>query len=356
MEFQEMIIIFNNFLKINPYIEAGFYLIVFFILSKIVLYLFEKVFLQLAKKTATNVDDEIVLALRTPLSIIIFIIGVKLFFIALLSSFWWEKYLGYALDSVMIFYAISAALKVVDIIIEGWAKKWAQKSESTLDDQIIRLAHQFLIVIGWIVGFLMILSVWEIEVGPMLAGLGIGGLAIAFALQPTLANIFGGISLILDKTIKVGDIVKLESGESGVIHDIGIRSTRIKTWTREILVVPNSKLVDSKVFNFNQPDRMVRVDIDFGVAYGSNIEKVKKLALDCAKGEKHIMKDPKPFVLFTSMGDSALLFSLKIYIDDLDNKWDTHQSVITKLYDKLNKAKISIPFPQRELWVHNLKK
>ncbi len=176
-------------------------------------------------------------------------------------------------------------------------------------------------------------------------------------MQPTLSNIFSGIALILDKSIKEGDIISLDGDISGTIYDIGIRSTRIKSWTNEIIIIPNSKLVDSNITNLDQPDRTIRVVIPFGVAYGSNIESVKKLGLDCLKGKRHIIKkDPAPFIWFIEMGDSALNFELKFFVDDLSNKWSVHQKVITDLYNALNKAKISIPFPQREVWLHNLKK
>ena len=122
------------------------------------------------------------------------------------------------------------------------------------------------------------------------------------------------------------------------------------------MIIPNGKLVDSRVTNFNQPDQTVRIDILFGVEYGSPIEKVKKLALSCVNGQKNVLKDNEPSIIFTEMADSALNFKLMFYVDDLSNKWDLHQRVITKLYDTLNKNKIGIPFPQREVWMHQVRR
>ncbi|MFT4303102.1 MAG: mechanosensitive ion channel family protein [Candidatus Woesearchaeota archaeon] len=355
MDFQSLFIGIKNFLSINPYLEAIVYLAVFFILSKLIIYVFEKVFMRLAAKTETTLDDDIVAIMNKPLSWIIFLFGVKLFFVSLWEHNSWVVYLISFINSLMIIFAISTVISIADLVIDYFAKKWASK-HTKLDRQLIKLGHQFLLFIGWVVGILLVLSAWGIQIGPLLAGLGIGGLAIAFALQPTLANLFGGVSLILDKSIKVDDVIKLDSGESGKVVDIGLRSTRLLTWTRETLIVPNSKLVDSKIFNFNQPDNVVRVDIEFGVAYGSDIEKVKKLALACTKKQEHILDDPAPSVMFLEMADSSLNFALRFFVDDLSHKWPTHQIVFTKLYNTLNKNKINIPFPQRELWVHNLKK
>lgn len=356
MGIESFILTMQNVLASNKYIYAVVILIIFFILSKLVVKILEKIFMRFAKKTKTTVDDDIVNAIRNPVSLLIILVGLKLFFTELWSSYFFERYINFTLESMIIIVFIVTIIKVVNIIIEGWGLVLAKRTKSHLDDQLIKLLHQIVIVIAYIFAFLWVLSIWGIKVGPMLAGLGIGGLAIAFALQPTLSNIFGGITLILDKAIKPGDMVKLESGDSGKIYDIGLRSTRIRTWNNEILIVPNSKLVDSKVTNFNQPDQTIRLVIDFGVAYGSNIEKVQKIALDCLKKEKYILKEPAPFCWFMDMGESALKFTLKFYVDDLSNKWSTHQSVIKKLYNSLNKAKITIPFPQTEVWLHNVKK
>jgi small-conductance mechanosensitive channel len=356
MVLEDIIQLFREIMSINKYLSAVLIFLIFFIASKLIVYIIQKFFLKLALKTKTEVDVKIIEAIQHPISIGLILVGTNLFFLELMSDYAFETYIKQTINSVLIIIFVTTLLKVIDIIIEEWSNNWSKKTKAKIDNQIIKLLHQISTLLGYIFGVLWVLSVWGVKVGPLLAGLGIGGIAIAFALQPTLANIFGGISLILDKSIKVGDVVKLSSGDSGSVYDIGIRSTRIKTWTNEILIIPNSVLVSSTLTNFNQPNRVVRADIPFGVAYGSNIQKVKKLALDCVKGEEHVLPDPAPSVMFLEMADSSLNFQLRFFVDDLSDKWPTHQRVIEKLYNTLNKNKVNIPFPQRELWVHNVKK
>jgi small-conductance mechanosensitive channel len=356
MDLDAIVIILRTIMDYNKYLSAGIILLVFFIISKLVVYIIQRFFLRLAFKTETTADERIIELIKSPISLAILLFGFNLFFIELWVDYPFEIYVRNTINSVLVIVFIMTFLKVIDIIIEEWSNNWSKKTKAKIDNQIIKLLHQITTVLGYVFSMLWILSLWGVKVGPLLAGLGIGGLAIAFALQPTLANIFGGVSLILDKSIKVGDVVKLSSGESGSVYDIGIRSTRIKTWTNEILIIPNSVLVISMLTNFNQPNRVVRTDIPFGVAYGSNIDKVKKLALSCLKGEEHILDDPASSVMFLEMADSSLNFQLRFFVDDLSEKWPTHQRVIEKLYNLLNKNKINIPFPQRELWVHNIKK
>lgn len=340
----------------NRFASAGIILAIFFALSWIALEILEKIFMKLADKTDTDVDNLIISAIKRPLSLIILMFGFNLFFIELWSGLWFEKYLESLVFSIIAFIATFAIIRVILIFVDNGGSLFHKRTKSAIDKQLIKLSHKLISFGAYVIALLWILSIWGVQIGPLLAGLGIGGLAVAFALQPVLSNIFSGISLILDKSIKEGDIINLEGDVSGIIYDIGIRSTKIKSWSNEIIIIPNSKLVDSKITNLDQPDRTIRVEIKFGVAYGSKIEKVKKLALNCLKRKKHVLKEPAPYVWFTEMGDSSLNFVLRFYADDISNKWELHQKVITQLYDDLNKAKINIPFPQREIWVHNLKK
>lgn len=337
----------------EPFIHSIIVFLGFFIVAKILVYVSEKIILKLTAKTKTKVDDLIVEKTNRPISFILILIGIRL---ALLPIKINEKFESAIQNIIITFiYMIVAYIlvRVLDIIINSWGKKFAEKTKSSLDDQLITIFHKFSKFIIYLLAFLFILQHWGIQIAPLLASLGIAGLAIAFALQPTLSNLFGGITMIIDKTIRVGDIIKLSTGEMGVVHDIGIRSTKIRTWDNELVTVPNGKLVDATIQNFSQPDPKARINIEFGVEYGNDPEKVKKLAADTVKKLKNVLKDPAPRILFLKMGDFALEFKLMIWVDELSKKWDTHQEAITKLYKALNKAKIGIPFPTRTVYMYD---
>jgi MscS family membrane protein len=343
-----------TYIKDNVYVQSLIIFFAFFIISKIALYISEKVFLKLAKKTKTDVDNLIVEKTSKPSSLLLLLIGMRLALIPLPLQEKVLTYLSRFIYSMIVVVVGYLVIKVFDIIIGEWGKGLAKKTKTSVDDTIISLLHKVAQIIMVILVFLFILDGWGIEIGPLLASLGVAGIAVAFALQSTIANIFGGVALILDKTIKKGDIVKLDAGASGKVYDVGIRSTKVKTWDNEIITIPNGKLVESNVHNVTLPDPSIRINIEFGVAYGSNIEKVKKLAMDTALSCKDTLKDPAPRVLFLNMADSALQFKLMFWVDEISKKWDTHQHVITNLYDNLNKKKIGIPFPQMD--VHLKKK
>ena len=198
---------------------------------------------------------------------------------------------------------------------------------------------------------LYILSYWGIQVGPLLAGLGIAGLAIALALQPILSNVFSGASIILDHSVSVGDLVNITPGIKGKIQKIGLRSTKIITLDNELIIIPNSKLADSMIQNIALPEPATRISVPFSVAYGSNIEKVKKVIMKELKSIKVISKKHEPVIRFIEMADSSLKFKAFFYLDTFEEsvKNETIDIVNTKIYNSLNENKINIPFPQLDV-------
>jgi len=169
-----------------------------------------------------------------------------------------------------------------------------------------------------------------------------------------LSNIFSGISVILDKSVRVNDLIYLGTDAKGKILKVGLRSTKIRTFDNELIIVPNNKLADSMIQNVALPDPKTRATVPFSVAYGSNIEKVKKIVLKELKTISDLDESENLVVRFIEMGDSSLIFKAYFYVDSFDNKWKAIDEANTKIYNALNKNGISIPFPQMD--VHLTKK
>lgn len=334
----------------NKYIYSLTILIISYILSKLIVLVSQNIILRLTKKTKTDIDDLIVKKTNKPISVILLLIGIRL---ALLPLGIKENILNpieNIIFSLIIAVVIYIIIAVLDIIIDNWGKKVAEKTESKLDDQLIPVVHKFSKISISIIGLLFILPVWGIQIGPLLASLGIAGVAVAFALQSSLANIFGGMSLILDKSIKVGDKIKLDSDTMGLVMDIGLRSTKIQTWDGEFITIPNGKLADSRILNFTQPAN-VRVAIDFGVEYGSEPAKVKKAVMGVIEKLPNFIREPAPNVVMMEMGDFALKFRALFWVNAFDVKFDTKALATEEIYNALNKAGIGIPFPTRTIYI-----
>jgi MscS family membrane protein len=238
----------------------------------------------------------------------------------------------------------------MDTIIEVWGLEWEKKTKSGID-AMLPLIHKLSKVIFIMTGIIVILNIWGKDVTGFVAGLGVAGIVLGFALKDSLANIFGGISIILDKTYRVGDRIKIDSGESGIVYDIGLRSTKIKTWDNDILVIPNGKMANSKIQNYVQPSIRSRCVIDFSVVYGSDIKKVKDVVMKTIKKVENAIEDPEPSVAFVKMNDFSLDFKAKFWVANISQRYAAKEKATCMIYDALNKAKISIPFPTRTVYL-----
>ncbi|MEO0282206.1 MAG: mechanosensitive ion channel family protein [candidate division WOR-3 bacterium] len=304
-----------------------------------------------SEKTKTEVDDIIIKRWNTPINVLIFVSSVFLAVreISLTqTSLETINHIIFTLFSLSIAYIIYAFIDVTFIRI---SRRASEKTETKVDDTLLNIAHSSLKAAFIVIALLYTLSIWGVEISPILASLGIAGIAVALALQQTLSNIFAGIALIMDKTIRVGDIVKLDTGEMGEIYSITLRAVRIKTFDNEMIIIPNSIVANAKIQNLLQPDPTVRVNIDFSVEYGTDPEYVKRIVLEEISTMKIIDREKEARVLFLAMGESSLNFRVMFWVDHIDKRWPAHQEAITKIYRRLYKEGIGIPFPQRTVWL-----
>lgn len=340
---------FEGFIP-NPYLRALVILLGVFIILRFGVYIVEKIALQLTKKTKTTVDDLFVKKTSKPFTFLIAFIGLRVAAEELFALHPRLEYLTtHIMASLIIIVGAIIVYHFIDLFVIMGLRKALKgtnfESEATLES----LAKSVMTAIFGIITFLVILSVWGVEIGPFLAGLGIAGLAVALALQPTLSNVFSGMSMILDKTIKKGDLIYLDQNTKGKIQSVGLRSTRILTFDNELLIVPNNKLAETTIQNVAQPEPISRAVIQFSVAYGTDIDNVKEIILEQIKQVKYCLEKPKPFVRFTEMGSSSLNFKAYLYVDTFEHRFRAIDEANTRIYNTLRKHKIEIPFPQLDV-------
>jgi MscS family membrane protein len=338
----------------NPYARFVFITLLFYVLSKIVRVFVLRHLKNLAKKSKSKTDDAIIETLEKPIIRFLTLIGLKIGITVLPFSEKILVVLHQIVNSFLIFIAALFLMSIVKTSLSIWGKRWAEKTDSSIDDDLLPLLVKSSNVVFIILGVIFVLKEWNIDVTGLLAGVGIVGLALGFALKDSLANIFGGISIILDKTFKVNDVVKLEDGNMGKIMDIGLRSTKIKTWDNELLIIPNGNLANSTIQNYKKPDLSVRGEVLFGVVYGTDVDKVKKVVTATLKRIPKVIKNDKgkPIqVVFLKMGDFALEFTARFWVKDYNDKFLTKIKATEEIYKDLNKNKIGIPFPTRTLYL-----
>lgn len=200
----------------------------------------------------------------------------------------------------------------------------------------------------WMIGVSVIASSigfrWS-EVQWLVAAIGVG---LGFGLQEIVANFVSGLVLLFERPIRVGDTVTLDT-VSGVVSRIRIRATTITTFDRQEYLVPNKDLITGRMINWTLSDRINRLKIEVGIAYGSDLQRATEILLAIAREHPLVMEEPKPDVLFVAFGDNAIILQLRVFYDNLEKRWELGNALGYEIYRRFNEAGIVIAFPQRDV-------
>lgn len=301
-------------------------------------------------KTETKVDDIIISSLKSPS--LLWCIAIGLYLGIELSEIP-AKYVFYLRKIIHVVIILSITFAIANIL--GRIFK-VYIRDSNLPIPTTGLAYGILKGTIIIVGFLIILSYLGISIAPLLTALGVGGLAVALALQDTLANLFAGIHILIEKSIRVGDFVKLETGQEGYVEDITWRTTRIRMLPNNIVVIPNKSLAQSIVTNYYLPEKRMSMLMPIGVSYSSDPEKVEQILVEEAKkavGEiPGLLGEPEPFVRFIpGFGDSSLDFTLICHVQEFVDQYPVQHELRKRIFKRFQQEGIEIPFPHRTVYL-----
>jgi small-conductance mechanosensitive channel len=326
----------------------------FIILSFIIIFVLNLIF-KLTKKKF-SLDARILKELRTPIRLGVFLIGIYIANHYLQPDFRVDGInliLLYKIAAtVLVIYAMT---KVVRCFFVWYVEKIKIKGKNVIDDTIFQFLSRAIVITLWIVAILIALDMIGIEIKPILAGLGIAGLAAALALQDTLSNFFSAIYIAADQPVKIGDFIEVSSGEKGYVSDIGWRTTRLRTRDNNIVIIPNAKLAQSVITNFNQIQNRFKVEIPIGVSYKSDLEKVEKVTIDIAKKIMNKFEpkitDFNPYIRYENFGDFSISFKVSMMTEDVERKYQIVHEFIKELTKAYKKSNIEIPYPQREIHI-----
>ncbi len=309
-----------------------------------------------ASRTESHLDDILLGALGKPLVITIIVgsIYIALTHFEILP----DTVVGFAVDQyVNAFFILIGAWIVSSFsynLLRTYGSVVAEKTETDIDDRLLPLLEITARYLIWFVAFLLILSNFNIDITPLLAGAGIAGIALALAAQDILSNFFGGAIITIDEPFKIGDRITFDK-YFGDIISIGPRSTRLKTLDNQIVTIPNSKITSNIVVNYAQPDIKMKVRIPFSVAYVSDMPKVKRILLEiaCEAMEKTswVLSDPAPSVYFLEFGESSLNGQLLLWTNNYDNSWDVQDYMNSRILERFRDEGIEIPFRQVDIWM-----
>ena len=248
--------------------------------------------------------------------------------------------------------------KILDIALEKFSQGMKSKvspSEAPLIDTYYSMISKLTKIFVFVIATIAILDRLGFNVASLVTSLGVGSLAVGLAAKDTISNFISGVLLVTDRQFRIGDRVYIKDIDvEGYVYDIGLRTTRILTITgNNLITIPNSKLTEGIIENSLYPDPKVKDFVEVGVAYGSDVDKVKELLLLSTEGIEGILKDPPPAVYFTQFGDSALIFKLIYYVEKKDLAFGIKSILHERIIKLFRENGIEIPFPQRDVWFRN---
>jgi small-conductance mechanosensitive channel len=252
--------------------------------------------------------------------------------------------------TIGLLFLVIASFIIASFILKWVRKIYTRKMDETDQRKFISV-FKFIKYITYIVVVFTVLSLAGINITPFIAASAALLVGLGLALQQLFQDIIGGVLIMIDKSLLVGDIIEVD-GKVGRVIDIKLRTTRAITRDDKIVIIPNHKFISETIFNYTQNHKTTRELVRLGVAYGSDTEKVKTLLLRSVALQKGVLKTPKPFVLFEDFGDSALIFSINFYINDSFIDPKIRSEIRFRIDELFKENNISIPFPQRDVHIY----
>jgi len=328
--------------------------VVYFCVAFIALLIVKKILFSLltkwASSTSWDIDDIIIDALKKPMFFVVLAIAI------LIASQYtslpekWHMLITKSVNVIIIFAITLGVANIVGALLQKYVK--------TANIPLAPTGLTYIIIKGLfvLIGVLIILNYVGISIAPILTTLGVGGLAVALALQDTLSNLFAGMQILIERSVRVGDFVKIEEGVEGYVEDITWRTTRIRMLPNNIVIVPNSKMAQSMITNFYLPVPHMALRIPVSVSYGSDPQHVENVILDEVKKStsaiQELIMDPEPVVRFIpGFGDSSLDFTLIVYVKEYADQFPVQSALRKRIFNRFKEEGIEIPFPQRVIHI-----
>lgn len=336
-----------------PLLSALVVIVAFVILASLVDRLISGIVSRAVARTETDLDDKLLSLVHRPVFATVAILGL------LLATYEFDFAPGVLLvatalvKTILILLWTGFFLRLSRLILR--AVKDRQETLTFVQPTTEPLIRNAIAVLLFIAAVYLLLVAWDVEVTPLLASAGIVGLALSFAAQDTLANLFAGVAIMTDRPYVLGDYIILDSGERGAVTHIGLRSTRLLTRDDVEVSIPNSVMGAAKIVNeaSGAPNRY-RIRVKVGAAYGSDIDHVMETLLSVSKDHVDVRARPDPRVRFRQFGDSALEFELLCWIKAPADRGRVVHELNCEVYRRFAREGISIPFPQRDLYIKEM--
>ncbi len=337
-----------------PLLQALVVIIIFLVMAKIVDTIFTSVLRKIVARTTNNFDDQLIAIMHRPIFMSVAAIGLVFATWRLKLDPGIQNTTTDIIQTILIIVWMIFGLRFARLIVGAMTRherhfKFVQPATEPLFGNAVA-------VLLFVAGVYSILVAWDINVTGLVASAGIVGLALSFAAQDTLSNLFAGMAILADRPYAIGDYIILDTGERGAVQHIGLRSTRLLTRDDVEVSIPNGVMGSAKIINeAGGPAHRYRVRVAVGVAYGSDIDKVMELLLEIANDHPKVQPTPEARARFRTFGESSLDFELLCWIARPADRGLVIHELNCAIYKGFNENDITIPFPQRDLYIKEMR-
>ncbi|MCH7735995.1 MAG: mechanosensitive ion channel family protein [Chloroflexi bacterium] len=333
---------------------AGAVVLIAIVVALIVHKLVFPLIIRITKLTPSDLDSRLVRSARWPVTFGILVLGVYLALTVPLGltdsqqdrTNTVAQVLGVVLGIILVAGLLSRTM-------DWYLENLAGKTQQVIDVKLFPLIRRVSVVIIYGLGALLVLDLLGINISPLIAGLGLGGLAVALAIQPTLANLFAGTYVMTEGVIATGDYIQLGDGIKGYVVEVGWRSTRIRDWRNNLVVVPNAKFAETIITNYQQPTPEVSVYLECGTSYDSDLYRVEEICLEVMDeiiaNEPMAVKDYGKYFAFDKFGESNVNFWLFFRAKDRWSSVVVQSATMKLLHKRFKEEGITINYPMRTL-------
>jgi small-conductance mechanosensitive channel len=340
--------------SLHPLVQAFLVVVFAALFAKLLDWVVTRILQRLAAGTKLRVDDQIVQMMHGPLTRSVVVVGLAVATHPLAIAPPWGHHVRDLLYTVAILIWVPFVYRASTLLLRAASEDEAHFK--TLEPRTFPLFNNLakLLFFGGFI-YLIFIQVWGVDPAGFLASAGIVGLAVGFAAQDTLSNLFAGVFIIADAPYRVGDYITLDTGERGEVLHIGLRSTRILTRDDIEVTVPNAVMGAAKITNeAGGPSTSHRIRVPVSVAYGSDIDLVQEVLMAAANSNSNVVKRPEPRVRFRTFGESGLDFELLCWIPVPVLRGATLHQLNSTVYKAFAEKGIEIPYPKRDVYVHHV--
>ncbi len=327
--------------------------LLFMVIAWIAHFMLNRVARNLTRKCQKQLGEKLVHATFRPIVALILIQGVFLAttYISVLDD--WSDKIATGWRVLFIIFVAVGGSQVVSEFLVWYARYRAPRGRAAIGRKLVSPLRRFAVLGIYLLASLLVLDQLNISISPLIAGLGIGGIAVALALQPTLSNFFAGTYLVGDTVIMPGDFIEMENGMRGYVVEIGWRSTRLRTPFNNLVVIPNSRLADSILTNYYGPTMEIGVMVEAGVSYSSDLVHVERVAMEVAQQviddiPEADKKNP-PWFGYEKFGESNIDFWIWVQATDRLSSFGMKTEIMKRLHSRFKLEGIEINYPVRHI-------